>query len=61
MEQIANVFTLYKNSIFFNEKNEQIKYHGCSEVKGIKVGDGRMYLMDLMRLSPRDIYYSDKK
>jgi len=28
-------------------------------VKGIKAGDGREYLMDLMRLSPRDANYED--
>lgn len=30
-------------------------------MKGIKAGDGRRYIMDLMRLSPRDANFPDSK
>ena len=41
------------------EQGEEISLHGSSEVKGIVAGDGRRYLMDLMRLSPRDANFAD--
>lgn len=31
--------------------------HGSPDVKGIVAGDGRTYVMDLMRLSPRDVNF----
>ena len=41
------------------ENGDEIILHGSSEVKGIVAGDGRRYLMDLMRLSPRDANFAD--
>ena len=32
----------------------------CIEVKGILGSDKRMYLLDLLRLSPRDLNYPDE-
>jgi hypothetical protein len=60
MERIAEDFALIKNSNFVNSEGSQAKYHGSSDVKGIKAGDGRMYLMDLIRLSPRDANFPDQ-
>lgn len=48
MEKIAQSFGLKRNSKFVDSEGKEVNYHGCSEVKGIKAGDGRMYLMDLM-------------
>ena len=41
----------------FQNKNEEVIIHGSAEVKGIMAGDGRKYIMDLLRLSPRDINF----
>ena len=59
MEKIAEDFSLKKNSIFYDKEGKEVKYHGSIDVKGIKAGDGRYYLMDLLRLSPRDLNFSD--
>ena len=34
-------------------------FNGSPEVKGITAGDGRKYVMDLMRLTPRDANYEN--
>ena len=34
---------------------------GSSEVKGIRGTDKRLYIIDLLRLSPRDLNYPDKE
>lgn len=42
------------------EPQTEINLHGSPEVKGVVAGDGRKYLMELMRLSPRDLNFEDK-
>jgi len=44
---------------FLDEKEELFTMSGGIEVKGILGSDKRMYLLDLLRLSPRDLNYGD--
>lgn len=57
-EDLCRVFKLKTNNIFKDGSGKEYKIHGSPEVKGIKAGDGRKYVMDLMKLSPRDLNYS---
>lgn len=59
--EICDKFNLSTNNKFKDEQGNEYTFHGSPEVKGIKAGDGRNYLMDLMRLSPRDVNYPDSK
>ena len=59
MKKICDKFHITLDNEFKDEKGEIWKFHGSPEVKGIKAGDGRKYIMDLMRLSPRDANYPD--
>ena len=61
MERLADYFHLTKDNKYKDEKSQEFTFHGSPEVKGIKAGDNRKYVMDLMRLSPRDLNYDDKK
>ncbi len=54
MKKICDKFHITLDNVYKDEKDELWKFHGSPEVKGIKAGDGRKYIMDLMRLSPRD-------
>lgn len=60
MEKLSDYFYLSKNSKYADAEGREFQLHGSPEVKGIKAGDNRKYVMDLMRLSPRDANYADK-
>ena len=53
-------FGLSLGNTFKDQEGREVEVHGSIDVKGIKAGDGRKYVMDLMRLSPRDGNYSDR-
>jgi len=60
MEKLADYFYLSKDNKYVDGESKEVRLHGSPEVKGIKAGDNRKYVMDLMRLSPRDANYDDK-
>jgi len=63
MGRICNALWLAKNNKFEfkeNDKKKEVILHGSSEVKGIEAGDGRTYIMDLLRISPRDVNFKDQ-
>ena len=59
MGEICEKFNLTIENEFRDGENNKYVFNGSPEVKGIKAGDGRKYIMDLMRLSPRDANYPD--
>ena len=59
MEEVCDNFKLTKESKFNDLNDKEYTFHGSPEVKGITAGDGRKYIMDLMRLTPRDANYDD--
>lgn len=59
MERLADYFYLTKTNKYLDAEGKEYHLHGSPEVKGIKAGDNRKYVMDLMRLSPRDANFSD--
>ena len=59
-ERLCGFFLLKKGLCYQDESGKEILIHGSPEVKGIKAGDGRRYVMDLFRLSLRDSNFSDK-
>ena len=59
MEKLVDYFHLTKNNKYVDEEGKEFQLHGSPEVKGIKAGDNRKYVMDLLRLSPRDTNYTD--
>lgn len=61
MKKVSEVFNLSLNNVFKDQDGKEFTFNGSPEVKGIKAGDGRQYIMDLMRLSVRDANYDDKK
>lgn len=44
---------------FYDEAKKEYTLCGSIEVKGIRGSDKRNYVLDLMRLSPRDLNYAD--
>lgn len=58
-KNLCEHFCLTLNNVYKDANNKEYLLHGSSEVKGIKAGDNRKYVMDLMRLSPRDLNYED--
>ena len=60
-ESLCNQFSLTLANVFKDESGKEFVIHGSPEVKGIKAGDGRKYVMDLMRLSPRDANFADRQ
>lgn len=60
-DDLCKVFRLKTNNVFKDASGKQYTIHGSPEVKGIKAGDGRKYVMDLMKLSPRDLNFSRHK
>ena len=61
MSKVCGVFNLSLGNCFRDQEGKEFVFNGSPEVKGIKAGDGRQYIMDLMRLSVRDANYDDKK
>lgn len=59
IKKLCEIFQLKLNSNFVDSEEVQHQVHGTPEIKGIQAGDGRIYVMDLMRLSPRDANYPD--
>jgi len=59
-DELCDYFSLTKDNVYKDQTGALITLHGSPEVKGIKAGDGRKYVMDLMRLSPRDANFEDK-
>lgn len=60
-EELCKNFKLKTNCVFKDAAGKEFTIHGSPEVKGIKAGDGRKYIMDLMKLSPRDLNYPKPK
>lgn len=59
IKKLCEVFQLKTDSKFIDAEGKEFLIHGSPEIKGIKAGDGRNYVMDLMRLSPRDANFPD--
>jgi hypothetical protein len=59
MENVCKKFGISLDRKFKDMEGKEYTFHGSPEVKGIRAGDGRKYVMDLMRLSPRDANYPD--
>jgi protein TIF31 len=57
MTKVAENFFLEKEVVCLDEEGKQFKIAGGLEVKGILGSDKRKYILDLMRLSPRDLNY----
>lgn len=57
MSQVCDKLDLDSNVEFIDEKGEKKKIAGNLDIKGILGNDKRKYLLDLMRLSPRDYNY----
>lgn len=60
-EDLCKNFRLKTHCVFKDSIGKEYTIHGSPEVKGIKAGDGRKYVMDLMKLSPRDLNFERKK
>lgn len=60
-EELCRNFKLKTGCRFRDAQGKEFTLHGSPEVKGIKAGDGRRYVMDLMKLSPRDLNYPRPK
>ena len=57
LKSVCKSFYL-KEDVSFKDANENIfQLAGALEVKGILGSDKRKYILDLMRLSPRDLNY----
>eukprot|EP00825_Cyclidium_porcatum_P033889 TRINITY_DN3580_c0_g1_i6.p1 TRINITY_DN3580_c0_g1~~TRINITY_DN3580_c0_g1_i6.p1 ORF type:complete len:343 (-),score=75.60 TRINITY_DN3580_c0_g1_i6:140-1168(-) len=56
---ICKHFYLEDDVTFKDEKGNEIKLAASTEIKGIKGSDNRKYILDLQRLSPRDLNYPD--
>lgn len=60
MKRVAEKFWIDENLKYIDEKQKEHDIAGSIEVKGIRGSDKRMYILDLMRLSPRDLNYPDE-
>lgn len=64
MKRICESLWLTTDNRFVSEgedPKQEVTIHGSPDVKGIVAGDGRTYVMDLMRLSPRDVNFGDEE
>ena len=61
MRRLCEAFWITRDNKFVvsGESGEEKTMHGSPEVKGIVAGDGRTYVMDLLRMSPRDLNFRD--
>lgn len=59
LKVICKYFYLEDDISFRDEKGNEIKLAASCEIKGIKGSDNRKYILDLQRLSPRDMNYPD--
>jgi protein TIF31 len=59
MGKVCEYFHLDENIPFVDGEGKTHLMGGGIEVKGILGSDKRMYLLDLLRLSPRDLNYGD--
>lgn len=57
MINVCDKLGLDSNVEFIDEKGEKKRIAGNLDIKGILGNDKRKYLLDLMRLSPRDYNY----
>jgi len=57
MEQVCDKLELDPNVEFVDQEGAKKKIAGSIEIKGILGSDKRKYILDLMRLSPRDYNY----
>jgi len=60
MSKVCEYFHLDDSIEFLDAKDEVFDMAVGIEVKGILGSDKRMYLLDLLRLSPRDLNYDDE-
>jgi protein TIF31 len=60
MVQVCSKLNIDSNVEFIDEKGEKKQVAGSYEIKGILGSDKRKYILDLMRLSPRD-YVPDQQ
>lgn len=61
MVQVCSKLGLDGNVEFLDGRKERKRIAGSYEIKGILGSDKRKYILDLMRLSPRDYNYLDVK
>ena len=59
MKKVCEYFSLDDQVQFYDESKKEYTLAGSLEVKGIRGSDRRKYILDLMRLSPRDANYKD--
>jgi len=57
MSKTCEFFHLDTDIVFLDSNQQKYSMAGSIEVKGIMGSDKRMYLLDLLRLSPRDYNY----
>lgn len=60
MTEVADHLSLTPATIK-DEKNQEFDMAGSIECKGIRGTDRRRYLLDLIRLTPRDSNFPDEK
>lgn len=61
MAKACDQFHLDSSVVFLDGENREFEMAGSIEVKGILGSDKRMYLLDLLRLSPRDLNYTEEQ
>ena len=57
--KMGKLFHLKPTLTFQDTQQQQHSLSGSVEVKGIQGQDSKKYILDLMRLSPRDLNYPD--
>lgn len=61
MKKLCQTFWIAEGNRFESgEGKTPVEIDGSPEVKGIRAGDGRSYIMDLLRMSPRDVNFKDE-
>ena len=60
IKKVCYLFNLDDEIEYLNGEGEIFKLASSPEIKGIQGSDKRRYLIDLMRLSPRDMNYPDE-
>jgi type III secretory pathway component EscU len=61
MKEVCQMIGIKKAKVRQTEGEQGIKeIYGSPEIKGVRGTDRRKYLIDLMRLNPRDANFPDK-
>jgi len=60
IKEINQIFSIKDEHTFIDKEGKEVSLNSASDIKGIIGGDRRKYILEVMRLSPRDLNWSQE-